>query len=93
MPIQRAKLVCHHCGRLASSDTGGDLTCSADCRGRYATARNSAEQGLSAAGFVKHADVSNLWAKDGVHISIDQVIREGFEQTIARHKAAAAEIR
>jgi len=37
------------------------------------------EVALSAKGFTQVSEVPNLWAKDGVHISIDQVMREGLE--------------
>lgn len=36
--------------------------------------------------------ILNLWEKGGVHISIDQVMREGLEETIQRHSDTLAEI-
>lgn len=80
--------VCHHCGKPVPRELGGDLTCSADCRQRFAKARDASELQLRSAGFTQHAEIPSLWAKDGVHISIDQVTREGFEETLARHAEA-----
>lgn len=79
--------VCHHCGKPVPRAHGGDLTCGKECRQRYAKARERTGQQLQAAGFIEHAELPGLWAKDGVHISIDQVIREGLKETLARHAA------
>lgn len=93
MAKARAKLSCHSCGRLHRSDHGGDLHCSAECRDQAAKDRAAVEQELIAAGFTRHAEIPNLWEKAGVHISMDQVIREGFEETLAQHAAAIRLIR
>ncbi len=86
MSKRRARLICHHCGRPHDNRLGGDITCSPECRERFAKAQKAAAEKLTAAGFVQNAEIPNLWAKNGVHISIEQVIREGFEKTVAAHK-------
>jgi len=86
-------LVCHHCGLPAVERRhGGDLTCSPDCQENFHKARAAAEDALRASGFTQHVDVPNLWGKDGVHLSIDQVIREGFEPSLALHGETVQEI-
>jgi hypothetical protein len=82
---------CLHCGRSKVSKLGGDLTCSPDCRKAWAARRTAAEAALRSNGFTQYPEISNLWAKDGVHLSIDQVIREGIETALARHSDATAE--
>lgn len=80
--------VCHHCGKPVPREHGGDLTCGPDCRSRFLSAREASSTELRALGFTEHAETPDLWGKDGVHISIDQVIREGLEETLARHAEA-----
>ena len=83
---------CLHCGRPKVSKLGGDLTCSPDCRKAFEARRVSAEAALRDNGFTQYPEIPNLWAKDGVHLSIDQVIREGIEKALARHSDAATEL-
>jgi hypothetical protein len=85
-------VLCHHCRRRKVSPHGGDATCSPACRRGLAKSRQEAEGKLTQLGFTQVARVLNLWEKGGVHISLDQVIREGIDPTIARHSAARANI-
>lgn len=85
-------MLCHHCRRRKASPHGGDVTCSPACRRGLAKARQEAEGKLSQLGFMQVAHVLNLWEKGGVHISLDQVIREGIDTTLARHTEARAAV-
>lgn len=84
-------LRCHHCGRLHVSNLGGDLYCSPACRDEFAKRYAESEAALMTCGFQPVAGILNLWEKGGVHISLDQVIREGLHQTIGRHADALAD--
>lgn len=42
------------------------------------------EEALGKAGFSQMKDVPNLWEKDGMHLSIEKVIREGLDQALAQ---------
>lgn len=44
------------------------------------------QKSLEAVGFTQVSDVPNLWVKDAVHISLEQVMREGLDETLARHR-------
>lgn len=83
---------CHHCGGRKPSQHGGDLPCSQECRDGLTAAKAAAEKHLDICGFVRVPGILNLWEKGGVHISIDQVMREGLEETIQRHSDTLAEI-
>lgn len=81
-------LHCHgHAGQFRHQH-GADLHCSHECREQYRAAQLMFEEALRQAGFSQVKDVPNLWLKDGVHLSIDEVIREGMDQTLAKHRAA-----
>lgn len=47
---------------------------------------------LRKAGFEQHADVLNLWVKDGVAISEEQAKKIGLTKALARHASHAAGI-
>ena len=88
--MAKSKLLCHHCRRLFTTQHGGDLTCSPDCRAAFAQRREEAILSLRNSGFQPVAGFLNLWEKGGVHISLEQVIREGLVTTIERHAEAVA---
>ena len=82
------RLFCHGHGGQFAHRRGADLHCSNECAGQHRAAQQLFERALSDAGFHQSQDVPNLWELDGVHISIEQVMREGMDQTLARHRAA-----
>lgn len=49
------------------------------------------EATLADTGFIQVKEIPNLWVKDGVHVSIDEVMREGLHPTLARHQQAVRE--
>lgn len=85
-------LRCHQCGNLYVSKLGGDLTCTPECATANVASRKDAIEKLEICGFVQSTGILNLWEKGGVHISLDQVMREGIGITIERHSNALAEI-
>lgn len=81
-------LQCHGDGGLFPHRHGADLHCSEECAGQHRVAQTLFEQSLSHAGFHQVKEIPNLWERDGVHISIEKVMREGLDQTLAEHRAA-----
>jgi hypothetical protein len=86
--MARAKVFCHGCEKATISHQGGDVFCSDECRKQHAAAKLMFEAVLKDTGFVQSKDVPNLWARDGVHISIEEVMRSGIKETLARHQAS-----
>lgn len=77
---------CHGCGASFQNRKGADLHCSKECEGQHQAAQSMFQKSLEAAGFTQVADVPNLWVKNEVHISLEQVMREGLDETLARHR-------
>jgi len=46
---------------------------------------------LTNAGFVQHPEIPNVWNKDGVAITEEQVKHVGFQKAVRQHGSAAAE--
>lgn len=90
MPRARAKVACHSCEAIKVSPHGGDIHCSPECRKQAEAIRVVMADTLDFHGFTPVAAVPNLFVKDGVHISIEEALREGIEKTLARHKEAVA---
>jgi len=82
------KLLCHgHAGHF-SHRHGADIHCSKECEEQHHAVQQFLEKALRDTGFNQRKDVPNLWERDGVHISIEEVMREGLDPTLARHREA-----
>lgn len=81
---------CHSCGAIKAIAPGADLHCDQQCREDYATAVEQAAIALTAEGFSRDTAIPNLFVKGGVAVSLEQVIREGLESTLAAHNTAVA---
>jgi hypothetical protein len=81
-------MLCHGHGGKVSHRRGADLYCSKECAEQHRAAQSIFEQVLRDTGFSQMKDVPNLWERDGVHLSIDEVLREGLDSTLARHREA-----
>jgi hypothetical protein len=84
------ELACRTCGRSFLHKPGAGLHCTTKCEENYADAIADAKQCLEAAGFVVSPAAPNLYVKNGVAVTIEQVIHEGLEETLAAHDAAVA---
>ena len=89
--MARQALLCHGCGGSFPHRHGAGLFCSQECEEQHRAAQEIMEEALRAAGFNQSADVCNLWERDGVHISIEKVMREGLHQALAQHQRAVDE--
>jgi hypothetical protein len=84
-----ANKLCHgHAGPFTHTH-GADLHCSSECAGQHRAAQQIFEKALTDAGFNQVKEIPNLWERDGVRISIEQVMREGMDETLARHRSAS----
>jgi hypothetical protein len=64
------------------------LHCSEECASQHRADQAVSEEALRNAGFHQVESIPNLWELDGVHISIEKVMREGLDQTLAEHREA-----
>lgn len=70
----------------------GDLFCSPKCRKENAAAKVEVEHTLALQGFEPVKGILNLWVKDGVHLTTDQVMHEGLAISTEKHAEAVAAI-
>ena len=83
-------LLCHgHAGSFPHR-RGVGLHCSKECEARHLTDKQIVEEQLKHAGFTQVKEVPNLWERDGVHLSIEEAMREGLDSTLARHQDVVA---
>lgn len=80
--------MCVGCGENFPHVPGADLYCSGDCRKEHEAALAEAAKVLLSEGFSRVKATPNLFHRDGVAISIEQVMDEGIESTLAAHDRA-----
>lgn len=80
---------CIHCGSAMPHAPGADIVCGDDCREDRAKAIAEAKLDLIKRGFEEHAEAPNIWTKDYVAITIEQILSEGIDATLASHAIAA----
>lgn len=81
-------VLCHGHGGKVPHRRGADLHCSHECAEQHRAAQSIFEQVLKDTGFSQSKETPNLWQRDGVHLSIEEVMREGLDSTLARHREA-----
>jgi protein-arginine kinase activator protein McsA len=86
----RRELGCQSCGRTFAATAGAGLRCGPSCNAEYEAAVSQAVETLTAGGFTRSETTPNLFSKDNVNISIEQVIHEGIEAALASHDRAVA---
>jgi hypothetical protein len=86
------ELHCLHCNKIGSPNEfrPWGLYCSEACRKGYEAKAQSAVAQLKALGFTQHPETPNLFVKDGVHISKEQVHRGNLPELVQKHAAVAA---
>jgi len=85
-------LYCHGCGRQFPHKHGTGLYCSAGCEGETKTRQAVEEEKLKAAGFEQDVNSPHSWSKNGVAISVEQVLRSTHENVVAIHTEAVRSI-
>jgi hypothetical protein len=73
------------CGRETPR---GALYCCATCFKVYSDLQQRTREELVAAGFTQHGETPNVFEKDGVLVSLEQVMKHGIDE--AYEKAAHA---
>lgn len=89
--MSKKPLGCHHCGKPFRRAPGAGRFCGDTCEKAHAAAMDQHRKSLTDAGFLQHSETPNLWLKDGVAISEEQVKNIGFEKAMRKHQSAAAE--
>ena len=83
-----ADLACRGGGHNFPGAVGADIHCSDRCRNAQTEAIERAISLLAQNGFTRHEDTPNLLSKDGVSLSLEQVMHEGAEKALERHGRA-----
>ena len=69
-------LRCHGHGGDFAHRRGADLNCSKECEAQLRAAQSIFEKVLEDTGFSRVQEVPNIWKREGVHLSIEEVMRE-----------------
>lgn len=91
----RAK-ACHYCGKHDTETVmqqNGGRFCSDGCAIAYQSDIEKAATSLAANGFERSPETPNLYTKDGVSLTVEEVMNEGLGSSLARHTAIVAEQR
>lgn len=81
---------CHGpgCGRAFRHEPGVGLFCSMKCEKRHEKEREKIAAQLAKRGFSRNKKAPNVFTKDGVSITLEQVLFHGFKETIVKHATA-----
>lgn len=89
--MSKKPLACRHCGKQFARAAGAGLFCGKDCEDAHCSAMDDHRKSLTDAGFVQHPETPNIWHKDGVALTEEQVKHVGFEKAVRQHGSAVAE--
>jgi hypothetical protein len=92
MPRSRQPLKCYHCKTSFPRTPGAGLFCGKDCEDAHCAAIEDNRKQLTDAGFVQHPETPNIWQKDGVAVTEEQVKHVGFEKAVQLHASHLAGI-
>lgn len=84
-PVYKSRCWNPGCSRSYFRGHGDGLYCSASCAAQHKTLLAAAEKALAEEGFKAHIDIKNLYGKNGVYISIEDVVSRGIEKVLAEH--------
>lgn len=82
-----ADLLCHGTGRLFPHREGADLFENREAAMAHAFRFEGVQTNLASLGF-KQVEDSNAWEKDGVRITVQQVLQEGIDNVLQKHAEA-----
>lgn len=84
-------LHCHgpKCGNAFRAVAGADLHCSPKCRKDDEKHLERSAASLAARGFKRSTKAPNVFTKDGISITLEQVKVHGLKETIRLHADAA----
>jgi hypothetical protein len=83
-------LECRHCKQRFPHATGTDQFCSDRCREQYPAAWAAAVLELEQQGFIRQEEPPNVLSKDGVAVTVEEVLAHGIEDVVAAHGSALA---
>ena len=80
---------CHFCHKsVEHSDLIDGLFCSTTCRDAHAAQDEAIRQLLIDDGFTQHPTIQNVYVKDGVAVTTDEVLANGIDNALAAHTRA-----
>jgi hypothetical protein len=85
-------LSCRGCGDIFGRTPGAGLFCDADCEAEHIEQLKSICGQLVEAGFIQSEEAPNMWSKDNVSITIEEVKHVGLDEAIRRHGAVVQEL-
>jgi predicted ATP-dependent serine protease len=90
--VRSKEFTCRHCGKRFPKTLGAGLCCGDDCQTEYAKHAETISDQLSAAGFEQSSEAPNMWSKDNVSITIEEVKHVGLDEAIRKHGAVVQEL-
>ncbi len=78
---------CHGCRQPFRHRPGADLYCSPKCEKKFTRERIRNVKVLIARGFLQVKGTANVFRKDGVAVTLEQVRKLGLKETIALHRS------
>ncbi len=93
MPAPANYKRCIACRDLVGHSTLTEgLFCSPACRDKYAADHLAIGKQLTEAGFSQHPDTPNMWLKQDVAITAEEVRNHGITKVLERHARAIASV-
>ncbi len=89
--MSKKPLACRHCGTQFRRSAGAGLFCGDNCELAHDKANASNRESLLSAGFTQHEETPNIWVKDGVAVTEEQVKHQGLVKALHKHAGAVHE--
>lgn len=90
MPIPPRMKKCHQCNaRILHAQLVDGLYCSKACRDQHQKDHDALEQSVRAYGFTQHPDAPNVFLKDGVALTAEEIKHHGITKSLQLHATRA----
>lgn len=79
---------CHFCFGMTTEATARQFAgrfCSKACVDGHGSAHESARKHLKESGFEQHPEAPNVWMKNGVALTEQEIVHDGIELCLDRH--------
>lgn len=81
---------CHNCGNAFPHKPGVGLHCSQKCEAADNRKKAKIEESILKQGFKRNRKAPNVFTKNGVSITLEQVKLNGLKETLKAHAAVKA---
>jgi hypothetical protein len=80
------------CKQSVPHQHGVDQFCSTKCREQYAADYAGAAMELGKRGFMHLSEPPNAFLKDGVSVTVEEVLHHGIDQVLSLHAGAVGQL-